>query len=269
MSIGLCLYLLLVALVAVPNQVNGCEIEKIRQLSQQPGLMGGWRVADIDAAAVQALKQKAVQSDGVDEGFQVSEAYQQVVAGMNYCIRFGANGKCRGGLCQSFECVAYGHKPLRSEEIINVHVTCNKSESCDIYQVSENAKTPMQGGWHVVSDNDVHVGVLHESASQMAAAKKGSVTRAFSQIVSGKKFCIEFQAEGLRNCQRDKCQPTTCVAGGFLPLALGGDSSTSAPHAIKNIGVVCMQSSNAVRSASSMTSLTAILTAILLAAILF
>jgi hypothetical protein len=273
MAVRLCLLVALV--VVVVSRAHGlCNITEIQHLSQQQ-LVGGWGVADTNSEAVQALKQKAVASNGVDRGFHVSEAYQQVVAGMNYCIRFGAHGKCSGGLCQSFECVASGHMPLSGNEITDTKVDCQQLQSCDINDVSERAKTPMPGGWSSVSDNSMHVGMLHESASQLAAVRKGSVTRAYHQVVAGKNYCIEFKADGLKDCQDTQCTPKTCVASGFLPLPSSGQPTVS-PSSIQRIGVVCDggrlqmsgglggdSGSSTVHSVTLLTSLVAILTAIL------
>jgi len=271
MAVRLCL---LVALVAIFSRARGCDIDEVHRLASSEQLMGGWRVADTNSQAVQALKEKAVLSDGVERGFHVTEAYQQVVAGMNYCIRFGAHGQCSGGLCQSFECVAEGHLPLSSNDITLKNVNCKQQQSCDINAISENAKTHAMGGWSSVDDNSVHVGMLHESASQLAALKKGTVTRAFYQVVAGKNYCIEFRADGLKDCQGDQCTPKTCVASGFLPLPSSGQTTVS-PSSINRIGVVCDgdrlrmgvgagdSGSSRVHSVSLLTSLVAILTAIL------
>jgi hypothetical protein len=216
------LALLLVSVLAASAlTAEGCNIKDAENNAFEPR-PGGWHRAELNSTDVLALKLKAVEADNsVDRGVHVTEAYSQVVAGTNFCIRFSAAGRCSGGLCQVYECVAAGFKALGSQ-VVSRTVNCTQMQTCNMIEIREYAKHQAPGGWFSQSSDQETVSLLHERASELVSTRKGRVLEAYDQVVAGMNYCIRFESDGLQECNGDSCLPVTCVAGGYDPLTLHG-----------------------------------------------
>jgi hypothetical protein len=257
-SLNLLLVICAAALFVGSTTTLACDIDAVAQNVAQGPMPGGWFRVSLDDPDVVQLKMVAVEGEnGVTKGVHVTEAYQQTVAGTNYCIRFSATGTCSAGIsghCQSMECVVAGHKALSSysnQGAVSVTAShCDQTRACNFAEVSDSAKNPPPGGWSAEQLDNTNVNQLHEHASRITAVAKGRVTDAFRQTVSGTNFCIRFESGGSEDgCNAGRCSPLTCVAGGFLPLSSGNSDK---PDPIRTVGVNCQGAS--LKGSSTLTA---------------
>lgn len=263
------LLLLLVSSLMVRYLTLACDIDKTRRSSTQ-NVPGGWSGVAVDDNSVVQLKQTVANDNIVVAAHHVVESYQQVVNGINYCIKFSASANCSTHQCQSVECVAGGYQPLpvdgQQQPVQRRSLTCTQMNACNIASARASAATPMPGGWHSVDNSSEYISQLYDNAALIAAVRPGVVHESYSQIVAGVNFCIQFDSTGSANCHQ-QCQALSCVAAGFLPLNV----NASNPGVVSMIGVRCQPGGilEGYTGNSASTSMTATITSLMTSFVLF
>lgn len=231
------LLLLLLTSLLVDYLTAACDIEAVRRSSTEM-LSGGWSGVAVDDDSVVQLKQSVANDAVVARAHHVIESYQQVVAGLNFCIRFSASANCSTHQCQTVECVAGGYQPLpvngQKQPVQRNSLSCTQMNACDIVRARDSARNPMPGGWHSENKSSEFISQLYNNAAEIAAVRLGLVHEAYAQTVAGINYCIRFDSTGSANCHQ-QCQALSCVAAGFLPL----EQNTNNPGVVSRIGVRC------------------------------